>query len=102
MRIIVEKDYQAMSKKAALMIASQITLKPDSNLGLATGSTPLAMYDKLIEMYREGEIDFSEIKSFNLDEYCGLQEEHPNSYPYYMNKNFFNDINIKEENIHIP
>jgi len=102
MRIIVEQDYHAMSKKAALMIASQITLKPDSNLGLATGSTPLAMYDKLIEMYREGEIDFSEIKSFNLDEYCGLKEEHPNSYHYYMNKNFFNDINIKEENIHIP
>lgn len=102
MRIIVEQDYHTLSKKAALMVASQITLKPDSNLGLATGSTPLAMYDKLIEMYREGEIDFSEIKSFNLDEYCGLETEHPNSYHYYMNKNFFNDINIKKENIYIP
>lgn len=102
MRIIVEKDYHAMSKKAALMVASQITLKPDSNLGLATGGTPLAMYDKLIEMYREDEIDFSEVQSFNLDEYCGLEADHPNSYHYYMNDNFFNDINIKKENIHIP
>jgi glucosamine-6-phosphate deaminase len=102
MRIIVEKDYQAMSKKAALMVASQITLKPDSNLGLATGGTPLAMYNNLIELYREDEIDFSEVQSFNLDEYCGLQADHPNSYHYYMNNNFFKEINIKKENIHIP
>lgn len=102
MRIIVEKNYHDLSKKAALMLASQITLKPNSNLGLATGGTPLAMYDKLIEMYRDGEIDFSEVKSFNLDEYCGLAEDHPNSYHYYMYHNFFNDINIKKENINIP
>ncbi|MFN2340590.1 MAG: glucosamine-6-phosphate deaminase [Halanaerobium sp.] len=102
MRIIVEKDYHAMSKKAALMVASQITLKPDSNLGLATGGTPLVMYDKLIEMYREDEIDFSEVQTFNLDEYCGLEADHPNSYHYYMNDNFFKEINIKKENIHIP
>lgn len=102
MRIIVEKDYHSMSKKAALMVASQIRLKPDSNLGLATGGTPLAMYDKLIEMFREGEVDFSEIQTFNLDEYCGLEADHPNSYHYYMHDNFFNDINIKKENIHIP
>lgn len=102
MRIIVEKDYYAMSKKAALMVASQITLKPNSNLGLATGGTPLAMYNKLIEMYLDDEIDFSEVKSFNLDEYCGLKADNPNSYHYYMYNNFFNDINLKQENIHIP
>lgn len=102
MRIIVEKDYQAMSKKAALMVASQITLKANSNLGLATGGTPLAMYNKLIEMYEQDEVDFSEVQSFNLDEYCGLKEDHPNSYHYYMYDNFFNKINIKKENIHIP
>jgi len=84
------------------MVASQITLKPDSNLGLATGGTPLAMYDKLIEMFREDEVDFSEVKSFNLDEYCGLEADHPNSYHYYMYDNFFKEINIKKENIHIP
>lgn len=102
MRIIVEKDYQAMSKKAALMVASQITLKDDSNLGLATGGTPLGMYDNLIERYREGELDFSNVKTFNLDEYCGLEADHPNSYHYYMHDNFFKDINIKKENINIP
>jgi len=102
MRIIVENDYHSMSKKAALMVASQITLKPDSNLGLATGGTPLAMYDKLIEMFREDEVDFNEVKSFNLDEYCGLEADHPNSYHYYMYDNFFKEINIKKENIHIP
>jgi glucosamine-6-phosphate deaminase len=102
MRIIVEKDYQAMSKKAALMVASQITLRPNSNLGLATGGTPLGMYDKLIEMYKKDEIDFSEVQSFNLDEYCGLKDDHPNSYHYYMYNNFFNEINIKKENVHIP
>src|SRR6056297_474469 len=102
MRIIVEKDYHTMSKKAALMVASQITLKPDSNLGLATVCTPLAMYDKLIEMFREDEVDFNEVKSFNLDEYCGLEADHPNSYHYYMYDNFFKEINIKKDNIHIP
>ena len=102
MRIIVEKDYNAISKKAALMVASQITLKPNSNLGLATGGTPLGMYNKLIEMYREDKVDFSEVKSFNLDEYCGLNPDHPNSYHYYMYDNFFNNINIKKENVHIP
>jgi len=102
MRIIVEKDYQAMSKKAALMVASQITLKANSNLGLATGATPLAMYNNLIEMYEQNEVDFSEVQSFNLDEYCGLAENHPNSYHYYMYDNFFNNINIKEKNVHIP
>ncbi len=102
MRIIVENDYQAMSKKAALIVASQITLKADTKLGLATGATPLAMYDKLIEMYKQNEINFSEVQSFNLDEYCGLGENHPNSYHYYMYDNFFNNINIKKENVHIP
>jgi len=60
------------------------------------------MYDKLIEMFREDEVDFSEVKSFNLDEYCGLEADHPNSYHYYMYDNFFKEINIKKENIHIP
>ena len=102
MRIIVEKDYEAMSKKAALMVASQITLKADSNLGLATGGTPIGMYNNLIEMYKDEKIDFSEVQTFNLDEYCGLKADHPNSYHYYMYDNFFNQVNIKKENIHIP
>lgn len=102
MRIIIEKDYQTLSKKAALILASQITLKPNSNLGLATGGTPLAMYKNLIKMYKKDEIDFSKVQTFNLDEYCGLSESNPNSYHYYMNHNFFNQINIKKDRINIP
>ncbi|MDB8790563.1 glucosamine-6-phosphate deaminase [Romboutsia sp. 1001216sp1] len=102
MRILVCKDYNEMSKKAAQMIASQLTLKPDSVLGLATGSTPIGMYKELVSMYEEGLIDFSEVKTFNLDEYFELPKSNEQSYDYFMRENLFNHINIKEENIHIP
>lgn len=102
MRIIIEKDYQSMSKKAALLVASQINLKPNSVIGLATGSTPLGMYKELIYMYQRREIDFSEIISFNLDEYYRLSHENKQSYHYYMQENFFKHINIKAKNINIP
>lgn len=102
MRIIIEENYQAMSKKAALLVASQVTLKPDSVLGLATGSTPLGMYQELIAMYQMGEIDFSEVKTFNLDEYYRLPHENTESYHYYMEDNFFKHVNIKQRNIYLP
>lgn len=102
MRIIVEKDYQKMSKKAALMVIGQINLKAETKLGLATGGTPLEMYSKIIDFYKNGEVDFSQVKSFNLDEYCDLEKDNKNSYHYYMYHNFFKDLNIKEENINIP
>ncbi|MGM0409417.1 MAG: glucosamine-6-phosphate deaminase [Bacillota bacterium] len=101
MRVIIEKDYNAMSKKAALLLASQVRLKENSVLGLATGSTPLGMYDELIEMYNKDEIDFSKVKTFNLDEYCNLSPKNPQSYHYYMQDNFFNHINIPEDNINL-
>lgn len=102
MRILVCKDYEEMSKKAAQLIASQVTLKPNSILGLATGSTPIGMYRDLVKMYEKGELDFSNIKTFNLDEYYQLPRDNDQSYYYFMHKNLFNDINIKEENINIP
>ena len=102
MRIIIEEDYQAMSKKAALLLASQVTLKPNSVLGLATGSTPLGMYQELVNMYQHGEIDFSEVISFNLDEYYRLPHDNSQSYHYYMEHNFFKHVNIKARNIFIP
>ncbi len=102
MRLIIEENFEEMSKKAALMVASQITLKPDSVLGLATGSTPLGMYSELIKMYRDDEIDFSEVVTFNLDEYYKLDPKNETSYHYYMKNNFFEYINIKKENINIP
>ena len=101
MRVIIEEDYEAMSKKAALLVASQVRLKASSVLGLATGSTPLGMYDELIKMYNKNELDFSKVKTFNLDEYCSLPADNPQSYHYYMDDNFFDYVNIQEENINL-
>lgn len=102
MRIVVVKSYHEMSKKAANMVASQVVLKPDSIIGLATGETPLGMYEELVKMYKEGIVDFSEARTFNLDEYCGLTKDNPQSYHYYMTKNLFSQININSNNINIP
>jgi glucosamine-6-phosphate deaminase len=102
MRIIIVENYEEMSKKAAAMMASQIILKPESVLGLATGDTPLGMYKELIRMYNENMIDFSKVKTFNLDEYYGLGKNSNQSYNYYMTNNLFNHVNIDKENINIP
>ena len=102
MKIIEAIDYRSMSRKAANIISAQIILYPKSVLGLATGSTPLGVYEQLIEWYRKGDIDFSGIRTVNLDEYCGLKPEHPQSYSHYMHTNFFNHVNIPEKNINIP
>lgn len=102
MKIIPTADYRTMSRAAANIISAQVILKPKSILGLATGSTPLGIYQQLIEWYRKGDVDFSEVCSFNLDEYCGLGPNDPQSYHYYMNTNFFSQINIRKENIHVP
>ncbi|MCR8746416.1 glucosamine-6-phosphate deaminase [Romboutsia lituseburensis] len=102
MRILVCKNYDEMSKKAAQMILSQVTLKPNSVLGLATGSTPVGMYKELVKMYNEKLIDFSEVSTFNLDEYYNLPKTSDQSYDYFMRVNLFNHINVKNENIHIP
>lgn len=101
MQVIIEKNYQDMSNRAAELVASQITFNPASVLGLATGSTPLGMYNELVRMYQNGEIDFSEVITFNLDEYCEISPENKNSYHYYMKTNFFDRINIKEDNINL-
>ncbi len=102
MRIIVANDYEEMSRKAAHIIASQIILKPNSVLGLATGSTPIDTYKELIALYRDEVIDFSELTSFNLDEYFGLPKDNSQSYDYFMRANLFNHINIDDDRINIP
>lgn len=102
MRIIVAKDYEEMSGRAAKIVAGQIFLKPNSVIGLATGSTPLMMYKELIRIYQEDGLDFSETVTFNLDEYIGLSAGNINSYHYYMSDNLFKHINIKRENVFIP
>jgi glucosamine-6-phosphate deaminase len=101
-RIVIAKDYYELSKKAANLLASQITLKPNSVLGLATGSTPMGAYNELIRIYKEGNISFSEVMTFNLDEYYGLDKENTQSYYYFMMENLFKHVNMNKNNIYIP
>ena len=101
MRIIICENYEEMSQKAAAIMASQLILKPDSVLGLATGSTPIRMYEILAEMNKNGEIDFEKVQSFNLDEYYKIAPDNDQSYHYFMNDKLFSKVNIKPENTHI-
>ena len=94
MKFLNVDTYQEMSRQAANLISAQIIMKPNSVLGLATGSTPIGTYKQLIEWYKKGDIDFSKAFSINLDEYVGLNADNINSYRYFMDKNFFNEINI--------
>lgn len=102
MKFFEVENYKQMSRKAANIISAQVICKPDSVLGLATGSTPLGIYKQLIEWYKKGDIDFSEVRTVNLDEYRGLSATDDQSYRYYMNENFFNSINVKLENTFVP
>ena len=102
MEVIIQETYEAVSRQAALVVAETLNDKPDAVLGLATGSTPLGLYKELIRMHREEGLDFSQVTTFNLDEYVGLQKEHPQSYHHFMQENLFSHINVPQENIHIP
>ena len=102
MRIIKTKDYQDMSRKAANIISAQVILKPNSVLGLATGSSPVGTYKQLIDWYNKGDIDFSQITTVNLDEYVGLAGDHEQSYRYFMNTNLFDHINIDKARTFVP
>ena len=102
MRIIKAKDYADMSRKAANIIGAQVILKPDCVLGLATGSTPIGTYKELIKGYENGDLDFSLVKTANLDEYRGLEKSNDQSYDYFMKANLFNHININFDNLNIP
>jgi len=102
MEVIIKDNYEELSKFAAQFIAEQINKKPDTVLGLATGGTPLGTYKELINLHKENKVDFSQVVSFNLDEYVGLPIEHSQSYYYFMNENFFKHINIKPENWYLP
>lgn len=102
MQVIIKKNYEELVKEAVTHIKSLIKAKPDAVLCLPTGSTPTGVYKKLIEIYNKKEIDFSGIRTFNLDEYVGIPAAHPSSFRYYMFETFFNHVNIKKENIHFP
>ncbi|MBE5881951.1 MAG: glucosamine-6-phosphate deaminase [Lachnospiraceae bacterium] len=102
MKVYCEKDYDQASRRAANIIAAQVLLKPECVLGLATGSTPVGAYKELIAKCEKGEIDFSKVRSVNLDEYKGLSPENDQSYRYFMNTNLFDHINIDKNNTNVP
>lgn len=101
-RIEKVKDYSVLSKKAAMIIAAEITQREHPVLGLATGSTPIGAYQVLRELYREGRLDFSAVRTVNLDEYRGLSPEDSHSYRYFMNQELFHHINIDIEKTKVP
>ncbi|MEE1012973.1 MAG: glucosamine-6-phosphate deaminase [Clostridia bacterium] len=98
MRVILCDSYEEISQKAAEIVASQIILKPDCVLGLATGSSPIGMYRELTQM----NLDFSQVTTFNLDEYYPISPENAQSYYYFMKEHLYSKVNLKPENIHIP
>lgn len=101
MKTIIVRDYKEMSKRAAEIVIEGIKANPNIVLGLATGSTPVGLYKYLIEAYEDG-LDFSNVTTFNLDEYIGLEEGHNQRYDYFMNEQLFKHINIKKENVNFP
>lgn len=100
--MIVADDYESMSKRAGEIVIEEMKRKPDIVLGLATGSTPEGLYEELIKAYRQGQIDFSRLKTFNLDEYIGLPPAHSQSYWRFMFEKLFEQVNINYRNIHVP
>ena len=96
------KDYQDLSRKAANIIRAQVILKPDCVLGLATGSSPVGTYQNLVKWYQNGDLDFSNVSSINLDEYRGLRPDNDQSYRYFMDTNLFNHINIDKSKTFVP
>ncbi len=102
MKLYRAKDYYDMSRKAANIISAQIIMKPNCVLGLATGSTPVGTYKQLIEWYNKGDLDFSRVKTANLDEYKGLTRDNDQSYYHFMKQNLFMHVNIDVTNTHIP
>ena len=102
MKVIIVKNHEEMSMTAAAMINAQIRENPESILGLATGGTPERTYELLIETNKMSHTDWSNIKTFNLDEYIGISKNHPMSYFTYMNEKLFNHVNVNKANTNVP
>jgi glucosamine-6-phosphate deaminase len=102
MLVLLNEDYEELSREAARIVAGTVRNKPNATLGLATGSTTLGMYRELVRLHREEKLDFSRVVTFNLDEYLGLDSEHPQSFHCFMRENFFGQVNVAPQNIHIP
>ncbi|MFA6627812.1 MAG: glucosamine-6-phosphate deaminase [Bacilli bacterium] len=102
MKIIRVKDYQELSQVASQIMIDLLKKKPDATLGLATGSSPIGLYQNIIKSYDNKEISFKQVKTYNLDEYCDLPRTHPESYYNFMHRHLFHHVDIKEENVHVP
>ncbi len=102
MEVLIQPTPERASELAARVVARLLKEKPNAVLGLATGRTPVQLYKELIRFHKNDGLDFSQVTTFNLDEYIGLQPDHPQSYRYFMEENFFKHINIKPENTHLP
>lgn len=100
--LIVTNNYDEMSQKAADIFVDLLKRKPNATLGLATGSTPIGLYKKLIEKNKDKEISFKDVTTYNLDEYCDIPKDHEQSYFTFMNENLFKHVDIKKENTHLP
>ncbi|MEA5013629.1 MAG: glucosamine-6-phosphate deaminase [Candidatus Limiplasma sp.] len=102
MEVHIFDNASQVAQAAALLMAAQVLRKPGSVLGLATGSSPIPTYQELIRLHRAGVVDFSKVRTFNLDEYCRLPQEHPCSYHFFMKQELFDHLNIPAENTRLP
>ena len=102
MEVIIVKDYEEASQKACEIMLNVVKNNPTANLGLATGSTPIRLYELMREDHKKNGTSYKDIKSFNLDEYFGLDQSHPQSYHYFMCHNLFNELDIDMNNVHVP
>ncbi|RDW20609.1 glucosamine-6-phosphate deaminase [Oceanobacillus chungangensis] len=102
MELIKVKDYDAMSEEACAFLVERINRLENPVLGLATGSTPEGLYKRIIEKYNQNEVSFKNVKSFNLDEYVGLEKDNPNSYYYFMKDKLFDHVDISLNNVRVP
>lgn len=102
MKVIVVKDYDAVSKKAFEVMKEVVTGKEDAVLGLATGSSPIGLYENMIQDHKENGTSYAKCQSFNLDEYVGIDRNHPESYWTFMHKNLFHGIDLPEDKVHVP
>lgn len=102
MKLIICENYEEASAEAAKVMLEIVKNNPTANLGLATGSTPIKMYELMVEDHEKNGTSYKDVKSYNLDEYYGLENTHPQSYYYFMQKHLFSKIDIKPENVHVP
>ncbi len=102
MNIIEVESYEEMSEKASELFIQKVRNNPNAKLGLATGSTPLGTYKRMIADYKKNGTSYKNVTTVNLDEYVGLSKKHPSSYRYYMNERFYHHLNLKQENAHVP